>query len=76
MAQKQARLLVRYGNHTVGETIRGALAEKLIKEDMAIDTTPKAKKAAPKKADAKKKAPANKAQSSAPANKTEDGFKP
>lgn len=58
---KTARLLVRYGRHTQGETIRGTLADRLIRMGMATDVTPK------------KKAPAKKAEKAAPENKG-DGF--
>lgn len=59
-----ARVSVRYGKFRAGETIRGALADKLIAEGMAVDVTPKPKKA--------KKAPAKKAMKSAPENKEFD----
>lgn len=54
----QARLLVRYGEHRAGETIKGELARDLVAKGFAIDVTPKNKP----KAAAKKKghAPENK----------------
>jgi hypothetical protein len=61
---KTARLLVRYGKHNVGETIRGDLAAKLIADGMATDVTPKPKK---------KTAPKTKNAGAAPENK---GFDP
>jgi hypothetical protein len=39
----EARLLVAYGKHREGETIRGDLAAKLVAEGMAQDTSPKVK---------------------------------
>lgn len=60
---KTARLLVRYGKHREGETIRGDLATQLIADGMAADITPKPKKA--------KKAPAKKSMGAAPENKAE-----
>ena len=59
-----ARLLVRYGKYTEGETIRGRLAEEMIAKDMAKDITPKAKKAKPAKG--------KKNMGAAPENKSED----
>ena len=59
-----ARLLVKYGKHREGETIRGDLADKLIADKMAVDVTPKVR---PKKATGKKDAGA------APENKAEGG---
>ena len=69
---KMARLIVRYGKHKEGETIRGDLAAQLIAQGMATDITPK-----PSKAPKAKKAPAapeNKNAGAAPENKG-DGFK-
>lgn len=61
-SHKTARLLVPYGKHAVGETIRGALADKLISDGMAQDVTPK-------KAKGKGAAPSNKNKGAAPENK-------
>jgi hypothetical protein len=57
---------VRYGRYREGETVMGDLATKLIADGMAVDVTPKAKKAAP----------AKKAMKAAPENKADDGFDP
>ncbi len=56
-----ARLLVRYGNHREGETIRGDLADELIAKGMATDITPKVKKAPAETKDLGK-APENKSE--------------
>lgn len=64
--KKTARLLVRYGKFRQGETIRGALAAKLIADGMAVDETPRKK--------AGKKAPENKDAKKAPENKGDDEF--
>jgi hypothetical protein len=68
--RKQARLLVRYGKHKLGETIAGDLADKLIAEGMAVDITPKPKRAK------KVKGPAPENKKGAPPKDKDEGFDP
>jgi hypothetical protein len=62
-----ARLLVRYGKHVVGETIRGTLAAELVAKGMATDITRTDQPTA-------KPAKAVKIKGPAPENKADTGF--
>lgn len=77
MAQQSttARLLVRYGRHKEGETIRGSLAAELVAQGMAVDVSGRKPALKAAKGKGKGASPETKAEAAAPENKADEpGF--
>jgi hypothetical protein len=71
---KTARMIVRYGPHRPGRTVKGPIAEEMIAKGMAVDTT-RPEDVTPAEEDVKPKPkpkPRTKSAGAAPENKSKD----